>query len=120
MQPRFFAAVPGASVHRIPRRGSATGSTRSSDSSTSVSGLPGRWTSAWTKLPNDPRKVTHYLLDLRHPDGGPKAAYFMRFGFREDDPEPLMEALLEHGRSNEVVRLQKTAFGTNYSVARAA
>ena len=74
------------------------------------------------KLPNseiasiDPRKVTHYLLDLRHPDGGAKAAFFMRFGFREDDPEPLMEALLEHGRSNEVVRLQKTAFGTNYIV----
>ena len=62
------------------------------------------------KLPNseaasiDPRKVTHYLLDPRHPDGGPKAAYFMRFGFREEDPKPLMEALLEHGRFNEVVR----------------
>jgi hypothetical protein len=74
------------------------------------------------KLPNadaasiDPRKITHYLLDLRHPDGGPKAAYFMLFGFREDDPEPLIEALLEHGRFNEVVRLQKTAFGTNYIV----
>ncbi len=73
------------------------------------------------KLPNaeaasiDPRKVTHYLLDLRHPDGGPKAAYFMRFGFREHDPKQLMDALLEHGRSNEVVRLQKTAFGTNYT-----
>jgi hypothetical protein len=74
------------------------------------------------KLPNadaatiDPRKVTHYLLDLRHPDGGPKAAYFVRFGFREDDPKPLMESLLEHGRSGEVMRLQKTAFGTNYIV----
>ena len=74
------------------------------------------------KLPNaesafiDPRKVTHYLLDLRHPDGAPKAAYFMRFGFREEDPDLLMEALLEHGRCTEVVRLQKTAFGTNYIV----
>jgi len=74
------------------------------------------------KLPNaesahiDPRKVSDYLLNLRHPDGGPKAAFFIRFGFRLDNPQALIDALLAHARSNSVARLQKKEFGTSYIV----
>ncbi len=74
------------------------------------------------KLPNaesayiDPRKVSDYLLNLRHPDGGPKAAFLMRFGFGLDNPQALIEALLAHGQSNTVARLQKKEFGTSYIV----
>ena len=74
------------------------------------------------KLPNaesahiDPRKVSDYLLNLRHPDGGPKAAFFIRFGFGPDNPQALIEALLADGRANNVARLQKKEFGTSYIV----
>ncbi len=54
----------------------------------------------------DPRKASDYLLNLRHPDGGPKAAFFIRFGFVVDDPQALVEALLAHGRFNTVTRLR--------------
>ncbi len=74
------------------------------------------------KLPNadrahiDSRKVTDYLLDLRHPDGGPKALFFLSFGFEPENPQLLVESLLEHGRVNKVARLQKKEFGTSYIV----
>ncbi len=74
------------------------------------------------KLPNadaayiEAGKITDYLLDVRHPDGAPKAAFFTRFGFRPDNPLALIEALLAHGRSNAVTRLQKKKFGTSYIV----
>lgn len=74
------------------------------------------------KLPNaesvhiDPRKVSDYLLNLRHPDGGPKAAFLIRFGFGPDNLQALIEALLAHGRLNTVTRLQKKEFGTSYIV----
>ena len=56
-------------------------------------------------------KLTHYLLDPGHPDGGPKAVYFLGFGFRRDRPEPLADALLEHARVNPVVRIERTRWG---------
>lgn len=39
------------------------------------------------------RKVAAYLLDLDHPDGGPKARFFRAFGF---DEATLEEALMRH------------------------
>ncbi len=74
------------------------------------------------KLPNgdraqiDLRKVTRYLLDRRHPGGGPKAAFFMSFGFEPENPQLLVEALLKHESANKVASFQKKEFSTSYIV----
>jgi hypothetical protein len=54
------------------------------------------------KLPNagsahiDPHKITGYLLSEVHPRGRLKAAFFLRFGFRTEQPEVVAQALLNH------------------------
>ncbi len=62
------------------------------------------------------RKVRGYLLALEHPDGHGKAAFFMRFGFRLEEWERLVEALLEHARENRLVEREETPFGVQYAV----
>ncbi len=64
----------------------------------------------------EPRKVTAYLLNPQHPDGGPKAAFFLRFGFDASQPDTMIAALLAHARSNPVTRLQKSKIGTSYVI----
>ena len=64
----------------------------------------------------EPRKITAYLLNLKHPDGGPKAAFFVRFGFDASQPEVMIDALLAHARAHKVARLQKSKLGTSYVV----
>jgi Domain of unknown function (DUF6883) len=64
----------------------------------------------------EPRKVTAYLLDVRHPDGGSKAAFFLRFGFDAGQPGTMIAALLAHARSHPVARLQKSKLGTSYVI----
>lgn len=74
------------------------------------------------RLPNvdsayvEERKVTGYLLALGHPDGHDKAVFFARFGFRPEEWERLVEALLEHARANELVEREETRFGVQYAV----
>jgi len=46
------------------------------------------------------RKVRHYLLNPRHPAGGSKASFFLRFGFTVADWQRLAEALMRHAREN--------------------
>lgn len=75
-----------------------------------------------TKLANidgaiiDRRKITGYLLDVRHPDGGPKAVFLMRFGFNLDNVDELIAAILAHARLNEVAAEQPGEYGTRYLV----
>lgn len=75
------------------------------------------------KLPNadraivPERKITAYLLCHTHPNGGPKAVFFERFGFRSTEWERLRDALLVHARNHEVDRSFPTRFGTMYEVA---
>lgn len=57
----------------------------------------------------DDRKLTHYLLDLSHPVGGPKAKFFLGHGFTFDDPDALASALLAHV-DNPATR-RPTAYG---------
>ncbi len=45
-----------------------------------------------------PAKITAYLLDPNHPDGGPKYAFLAPFGFTPRNPEDLRRALLSHAR----------------------
>ncbi|TXN21809.1 DUF6883 domain-containing protein [Methylobacterium sp. WL9] len=41
-------------------------------------------------------KITRYLLDLSHKEGGSKAKYLLALGFTPDDPETLASALVRH------------------------
>lgn len=41
-------------------------------------------------------KITRYLLDLEHPQGGPKARFFLAFGFSIDRPDEMIAALAGH------------------------
>jgi hypothetical protein len=64
----------------------------------------------------EPRKIKNYLLNLKHPDGGAKAAFFLRFGFEASQPEAMMLALLAHARAHKVTRLQNSELGTSYVI----
>ncbi|MCD6507720.1 hypothetical protein J7M22_14020 [Candidatus Poribacteria bacterium] len=74
------------------------------------------------KLPNHgeariPKgKVTGYLLSTTHRDGHHKAAFFMNYGFSAEEWEMLVNALLRHAAENEVVKTERTPFGTRYVV----
>jgi hypothetical protein len=50
-------------------------------------------------------KITEYLLNPSHPDGWTKAAFFVRFGFRQDDPVVLEQALLHLARTIEMTEV---------------
>lgn len=45
-------------------------------------------------------KIVSYLLNLHHPKGGPKARLLMHFGFRQDNPELLADAIVRHAMAN--------------------
>ncbi len=64
----------------------------------------------------DPRKITGYLLNPRHPDGASKAQFFARFGFDLDKPDVLADALREHARAHPARELKRTAYGVTYAV----
>lgn len=74
------------------------------------------------KLPNLNRavvrteKVLDYLLSTTHPAGRYKARFFERFGFSRSTPEVFMRSLLEHARSNETTAVERSRFGTRYTL----
>lgn len=47
-------------------------------------------------------QVENYLLHRGHPEGGGKAKFFLRFGFRREEWSVLADALLRHARENGV------------------
>ncbi len=61
-------------------------------------------------------KTENYLLDIGHPIGGGKAAFFVRFGFRREEWRVLGEALEKHARENPVADSAADADGTTYVV----
>ena len=74
------------------------------------------------KLPNatelivEREKILDYLLNPVHRYGAAKERFFTAFGFRPDTCEVLGEALREHGRKNEIVRVYETGFGPRFIV----
>ena len=46
------------------------------------------------EVPNS--KVVNYLLNIDHPKGGPKARFFLTFGFDPAQPAVMAEALIAH------------------------
>jgi hypothetical protein len=75
------------------------------------------------KLPNadeaivPERKITHYLLDDNHPLGGPKSAFFKRFGFSADQPVVLAAALSAHASAHNVAFSRTTTRGRIYEIS---
>jgi hypothetical protein len=59
-------------------------------------------------------KITEYLLNVDHTDGGPKAQYFLARGFTLDDPRPFIEALFQHGEKETLVKTVRTDGATKY------
>jgi len=73
------------------------------------------------KLPHGDRaivpeeKLTRYLLDESHPEGGSKAVLFRRLlGFTLENPEPLRQALLEAAIRADVISHTSGQHGTRY------
>lgn len=74
-------------------------------------------------LPNRDRaliedgKLTGYLLDLTHTDGGPKARFFLAYGYRVGHPDVLRADLLAHGRTHPVAATRHTPHGMRYTIS---
>ncbi len=74
------------------------------------------------KLPNaselivEREKILNYLLNPMHRYGAAKTRFFTLFGFRAEAWEILADALREHGRVHEIVRIRETGFGSRYVV----
>ncbi len=65
----------------------------------------------------DPIKLSGYLLDINHTDGGSKAGLLMSFGFSIEDIYKLNEAILQHADNAEAGLLQNP-FGDKFIVER--
>ena len=62
------------------------------------------------------KKIEDYLLDLGHPIGGSKAAFFRRLGFSKEQWHLLAGALRRHARENPVAGAVSDPDGTTYLV----
>ena len=61
-------------------------------------------------------KITAYLLNVDHPEGGTKARFFIRVGFSPSSPETLRLALLEHPAHFEVSEAKSMTIGMKYAI----
>jgi len=57
-----------------------------------------------------------YLLDAAHPDGGSKAVFFHRAGFRAANWELMAEALHNHAIENELAGGEETTYGRKFTI----
>lgn len=60
-----------------------------------MSGQP--WPSLWRI---EHSKISNYLLNLNHPKGGPKARFWLAFGFDPSNPGVMAQALASHAWEN--------------------
>jgi hypothetical protein len=74
------------------------------------------------RLPNsdraiiDPRKITDYLLCATHEQGGPKAQFFISFGWSQEAPGELVDDLYRHALASEVVRSYPAPHGQKFEI----
>ncbi|WP_375464113.1 DUF6883 domain-containing protein [uncultured Methylobacterium sp.] len=66
------------------------------------------WPLAWSL---NPRKTVEYLLNAHHAEGGPKARFFLRFGFTQEAPDHLAYELLSHARPETYAGQAISRFG---------
>jgi hypothetical protein len=62
------------------------------------------------------KKVTRYLLNTYHPDGGSKARFFTDHGFTLSEWEIFAQALRNHAKDHPVKSIEETLFGTKYVI----
>lgn len=62
------------------------------------------------------KKILDYLLNLEHKDGGPKANFFFKFGFTQDNIEPFRASLLNHAINREIETYREDEFGETYTL----
>jgi hypothetical protein len=60
-------------------------------------------------------KLVGYLLNAAHPDGGPKARFFERFGFAAGRWRELADALRRHAQTHPA-RAEPSPYGTRWIV----
>ena len=63
-----------------------------------------------------PEKVRDYLLNLEHPDGGSKAAWFQSLGYTRDHWHELASDLLALAATCKAFATVRTPFGVKYIV----
>jgi hypothetical protein len=61
-------------------------------------------------------KIADYFLSPDHPKGGPKAEFFLRFGFTRSGWRVLANALREHAGSQPIISRRQTPFGEIHEV----
>ena len=76
-----------------------------------VEKLPDR-DSAWV----EEKKLRKYLLNLDHPEGGPKARFFLNRGFTLTGWQELGKAIVAQGVANSVVEVKDAKFGRRFIV----
>lgn len=75
------------------------------------------------RLPNAERavitadKLRHYLLNVKHPEGGSKARFLAALGYHRRRWRLLRRALKELAAANPVVGDVKTPYGRKYTVS---
>lgn len=72
--------------------------------------------SGFSEVVMEERKITEYLLNIHHPEGGTKAEFFLQHGFDLENPEEFKEKLLEHLQQHSATS-KETIFGTKYIVS---
>lgn len=60
------------------------------------------------------KKVTKYLLDVNHPIGGPKSAFYFGYGFTLANPDLLIRALIHHANNRDVCETIESDYGTKF------
>jgi hypothetical protein len=61
-------------------------------------------------------KIVEYLLNIDHPDGGPKARVLAHAGFDVSRPQELAEALKQQHLSQDARPGRRSPFGIKYEV----
>src|SRR6056297_2333952 len=61
-------------------------------------------------------KIVDYLLSPVHPEGGPKARFFLEYGFTAEAWSLLASALIKQVNENDYANAEKGRHGTKYLV----
>ena len=61
-------------------------------------------------------KMSQYLLNLKHPDGGSKAVFFINMGFHKGNLTEFRKALHQIAIENDVTSIIENAYGIKYIV----
>ena len=64
----------------------------------------------------DPKRAKDYLTASGYGRGEGKAVFFHRCGFKIEEVDRFIEALLAHARQNKASRIEETAHGTRYEI----